>query len=143
MKSQKENAKNRCFLGNLGELKFQTLAFEKGFIVSKPLHNNENYDFIVEFEGKLNKVQVKSTSFYDTHAPGGRYIVKTSRGNFYNSSLYEKKYVDFVVIYVQPCEAWYILPAEDIKTTAIRIYPHKGTSAGGYEQYKNKWDLMK
>ena len=92
--------------------------------------------------GKLSKVQIKGTAFYDEAAPGGRYVVKASRGNFYSSSLYQSKYVDFIVIHIDKCDAWYVIPVNEIKTVSIRIYPHKEISKGTYEKFKNAWYLL-
>ena len=53
---------NTVSIGDIGE-SFAIAKFtRKNFIVSKPLSNNARYDLIVEINGKLYKVQVKSTN---------------------------------------------------------------------------------
>ena len=138
--SPKEKAKKNLNIGNIAESIFQTEIIKRGYQISKPLHNNENYDFIVDNNGKLTKVQVKSTTFYDDKAPGGRYMVKTSRGNFYNSSLYDKKFVDIIAVFIQNEHVWYLIPVENIRTNCIRLYPHKEISNGLYESFRNVWE---
>ena len=63
-------------LGDYAELKFQLLAFEKGFIVSKPYGDNSRYDFIVDFDGILARIQVRATA----SKSGKSYRISTGYG---------------------------------------------------------------
>lgn len=66
--------------GNIGEA-FAILHYTQlGFKVSKPLFENCPYDFIVDKEKKLYRVQVKTCR---NKAPSGRYEVslRTNGGN--------------------------------------------------------------
>lgn len=52
------NSKN---IGNIGEAKVLTKFVELEFPVYIPFGDNEKADLIVEFNGKLNKIQVKTS----------------------------------------------------------------------------------
>lgn len=51
--------------GQLGELLFVTACVEAGICVSKPINDNNRYDYIIEFEGNLLRIQVKSSTGND------------------------------------------------------------------------------
>lgn len=59
-------------LGNIGL--GQAIAYYsiKGYCISIPLNDSQDYDLIVDIEGYLHKVQVKFTS---SKAPSGNYVV--------------------------------------------------------------------
>lgn len=48
-------------IGNIGEAKVLSKFIELGFPVYIPFGDNEKADLVVEFNGKLNKVQVKTS----------------------------------------------------------------------------------
>ena len=66
--------------GNQGELTAQLHYTRMGWVVSKPITEASRYDLIVDKDGQLFRVQVKTTS----HAPDGPYWVgfRTSGGNY-------------------------------------------------------------
>lgn len=66
--------------GNLGEAAAMFHFTRIGAKVSKPLFENTPYDLVVDLEGKLSRVQVKSTSYQNR---SGNYILelRTKGGN--------------------------------------------------------------
>lgn len=48
-------------IGNIGEAKVLSKFVELGLPVYVPFGDNERADLIVEFNGKLNKIQVKTS----------------------------------------------------------------------------------
>lgn len=46
-------------IGNIGEAKVLSKFIELGFPVYIPFGDNEKADLVVEFNGKLNKIQIK------------------------------------------------------------------------------------
>lgn len=48
-------------IGNIGEAKILAKFVELGFPVYLPFGDNEKADLVVEFGGKLNKIQIKTT----------------------------------------------------------------------------------
>lgn len=71
----------------------------KGYCVSIPLSDSQEYDLVVDIGGKLNKVQIKTTnakSKYNIYAVG----LRTGGGNqsFITSKLFDPKAVDYLFI---------------------------------------------
>lgn len=121
--------------GELAESKFMSLALEKGFVVSVPFGDSSNYDFVLDFNGKLNRVQVKSV--FSKHEQKDRYVAKTGWGC--NKVPYTD--VDVVVVFVQPEDAWYMIPIHQLKGINCCVYPHR-ESEGLYEEFKNAWYIL-
>ena len=48
--------------GNIAIGKAINYFLSKGYVVSIPINDSQSYDLIVEFDNKLNKIQVKMTS---------------------------------------------------------------------------------
>jgi len=53
--------KNSKLRGEWVELRFMTRAAEHGVMVSKPWGDSAPYDFMIEHNGRVLRVQVKST----------------------------------------------------------------------------------
>jgi hypothetical protein len=114
--------------GYAAEALFDYLATDKGLTVSRPLAH-ARYDRIVDHNGKLSRVQIKMTA----NKRGNAYWVKTSG---YNQSKYTFD-VDFMVIYIKPECAWFIIPIEDVTGAALQI-----TMGGKMTKYINNWKLL-
>lgn len=127
--------------GELTELRFYLKAFEQGLIVSKPFGDNQRYDFIVDCEGRLSRVQIKSVSVIDKYSRDKRYRINSSFGASRKKS-YSVNEIDVLVVFIIPENTWYIIPVREIssiKTLGFR--PHK-KSNGKMESFKNRWDLF-
>ena len=123
--------------GELAEAKFIVEAISRKFIVSAPFGDSCEYDFIIDYNGKLNKIQVKSAwTLLRPETSGGRYGVKMGKCK----GKIKYKSVDFCIVYA--LNVWYIIPMNLVEGTNITVYPHRD-SDGKYEQYKNHWDLLK
>ena len=68
--------KGNIALGN--SIQYATL---KGYIVSLPLNDAQDYDIIFDIDGKLNKIQVKYTS--TTQKSGNYYVDTRTKGHGY------------------------------------------------------------
>ncbi|MFZ0289341.1 MAG: group I intron-associated PD-(D/E)XK endonuclease [Candidatus Sulfotelmatobacter sp.] len=81
----------------------------------KPWGNTSPYDLMVERDGAIHRVQVKSTtSRVSAHA----YSCRTPSGKRLTHILKE---FDFVAAYVIPLDLWYVIPAGD-GGKAERVY---------------------
>jgi hypothetical protein len=136
---------NRCAKrkGELVELIFVVKATGLGFAVSKPYGDSEPYDLVVEANGRLLRVQVKSA--FTTHRQG--YSVSTARhrrGQLPHK--YSARDIDFIAAYVAPHQVWYIVPVKETATRGhIFLYPMgaKNTQGGRYEKYREAWGLLR
>lgn len=63
---------NSNIKGNIGLGSAISYFTSKGYIVSIPLNDSQDYDLIVDIDGILNRVQVKYTGH---KAPSGNYIL--------------------------------------------------------------------
>ncbi len=106
--------------------------------MSKPFGDNAPYDFIVDFDGKLSKVQVKSTGCIDS----GSYRITTSHLGS-GKVLYTADEVDFIIGYVIPEAAWYIIPIDKITSRHTKLFPHNLNSKGRFEPYREAWSLLR
>jgi hypothetical protein len=127
--------KNSKLRGEWVELRFMTRAAEHGVMVSKPWGDSAPYDFMIEHNGRVLRVQVKSTmrivrGCYRCHVPYDR-----GQGS-------PQRLMDFVAAYVIPEDLWYILPARVATCLQghISLSPHR--PGHKYEPYLEAWHLL-
>ena len=118
------------------EHKFIVKALEQGLRISQPISGYDRYDFITDYKGKLNKIQVKSAHTYNEKEY--RYVVKCSAAG--NTRYIADKEVDYIVAITKDDDI-YVVPMEEIKSKTIKFYKEDGK--GIYNKYKNRWDLLK
>lgn len=117
--------------GLLTELKFEVECFQRGYHISKPLHPKSVYDFIIDIEGKLLKIQVKYTS---CRTPSGNFRLTCAKGSTSKKSSrknYTENDIDYMVGLTSDND-WYIIPMSASVTTCI-------TLTDKYEPYRNNW----
>ena len=124
--------------GELVELKFYFKAYQEGFIASKPFGDSAHYDFVLDFQSRLSRVQVKSTNNTNYR---NRYRFMTGYGHK-NKTCYSKKDTDCLVGYIISENIWYVFPIEYLlgKST-LSVYPHNGEHETNL--FKERWDLLK
>jgi len=120
--------------GELAEAKFLTEALSKGFIVSKPFGDSCEYDFIIDYNGKLNKIQIKS--IWTLSESKDRYTTKIGK----TTKKIKYDLVDFCGIFV--LNTWYFIPIKEVDGINVCVYPHRDSN-GKYEAYKNNWQILK
>src|SRR5882724_10074603 len=133
--------------GYLAEMAFVTKAMSLGFNVCKPMGETPGFDFVLESGRSVYKVQVKS-GWMEWH---GGYPVKISLAN----RCYGADDTDFIVIYIVPEDAWYVLPVEAITSPlpsptrptgrgprTASFYPHVTGSKARLEMYRDAWQLL-
>jgi hypothetical protein len=127
----------------MAELIFVVKATGMGFAVNKPYADTEPYDLIVEENGRLLRIQVKSVF---TTARWG-YSIAVARIGYHRPMVqYSAREIDFIAAYVVPHDAWYIVPVSEIgSSTQIHLYPEgeKRTSGAHFEKYREAWDLLR
>jgi hypothetical protein len=128
--------------GELAELVFVLKASSFGLPVSKPYGDSLPFDLVVQTgDGRMVRVQVKSAF---TSCRWGYQVVATAR-SFGRRRLYTADDIDFLVAYIAPYDAWYIIPIEAIgEHRQIRFYPNgRGKKSGGlFEIYREAWHLL-
>ncbi len=124
--------------GEMAEMAFMYKACGLGFGVAKPYGDSERYDFIVSSGKRFWRVQVKST--YLPRRTGYRVIAEGSR--LRRNTVYTPEEIDFLVAYLVPVDAWYVVPVEALETKALFLYPEGCRFGGRYEKYREAWHLL-
>ncbi|MGH9501160.1 MAG: group I intron-associated PD-(D/E)XK endonuclease [Terriglobales bacterium] len=125
-------------LGELAELAFSYKAASLGFGISKPLGENQPFDFILNAGHRLWKVQVKSTfrrSRWDAYA------FRTLRANVAGGArAYSADDIDVLAAWAMPLDIWYIIPVMAfIPRKGFTVYPHRKTGIGQFEPFREAW----
>ena len=128
-------------VGEIAELAFCQKAIRMGFLVSKTWGDSDRYDFVADWEGKLYRVQVRSTEHllgprgYAVHASVyvGRKIVGLT-----------KKDIDVLVAYIFPKDLWYVVPVEEFEPRKnLWFYPDGSKKGSMFEKFREAWGLMR
>ncbi len=125
-------------LGELAELAFLYRAASLGFTVSKPLGDNEPFDFILNSGQRLWRVQVKSTYHL---GKGGEYSLRATRASVGGRTrAYSPDSIDILAGWVMPLDTWYIIPVEAFAPRrTLAVYPHREPDAGQFECFREAW----
>lgn len=105
--------------GNVGEAKALSWFIENGIPVSVPFGDNEKYDFIIDLNNKLLKIQVKSSSqlFQERLV----FNLRSVRYNSSGSHVYTSSEIDFFVLYHEYTKQLYILSPEECAGTSLML----------------------
>ena len=129
------NTKRR---GEVAEAAFLHKAAALGFSVAKPWGESDRYDFIVEVNGRLWRVQVKSA-----HSSALNGYSFAACGNV-RKNRYTPNDIDFIVGYVVPDNAWYVIPiAVFAERTAVKVFPSSRRRMSRFEKYREAWDYLR
>lgn len=97
--------KNTKEIGNLTELQCITGLYELGCDVSIPFGNSQKYDLIIDYQGKLYKVQVKHANEKKTDNEVTHFSIRTRwqghNTNGYTQTSYTKQDIDFFATFHQ------------------------------------------
>jgi len=129
--------------GLIAELIFVVKAASMGFAVSKPYGDCEPYDVIIEDNGRVFRIQVKSVF---TTSRWGYSVCVTRKRQQKSGIAYSPHEIDFIAAYVVAHDVWYIIPvAEVANLTNIRLYPEGAKRSDGahFEKYREAWDLLR
>ena len=111
-----------------------------GFGVAKPWGESDRYDFIVDAEGRLFKVQVKS-AHCACYRSGIAYKINT-RPRWVRP--YQAHEIDLLVAFIVPLDIWYVFPPSAFETiTAVHLFPQCKRKTSKYERYREAWDLFR
>ena len=137
-------------LGEVGELAFILKATSLGLTPSRPFGDRRPYDFLLECGKRVLRIQVKSV-FSNRLRDGHRYplntgITRKREGTKKRERVgYTSEEIDFIVAYVAPHNAWYVIPVDALgQRTFINLYPigKTRTIGGEFEKYREAWHLL-
>lgn len=128
-------------VGEMAEAAFMVKAVQLGFGVAKPWGDSERYDFILDSGSRLWRVQLKCT----TRMNSGSYEIKPVHSTYgHATKTYTKREIDVLVVYVLPCDAWYVLPVEAFPLVRrMGFYPHRKPKSALWEKYRERWGWLR
>ncbi len=89
--------------------------------------------------GKATKVQVKS-AWEQSRATRG-YVVRLWHAKDGGSGSYRPEEVDVIAAYVEPHDAWYLVPLQDLgKGACLALFPQNRESK--HEKYRERWEVL-
>ena len=121
--------------GEVGEMMVTMDLTRKGFVVSTPETASSAYDKIVDIEGILKKIQVKSIKLSDSGVINvplvnrkNSSVAKNGRGQTHNYV----KLVDYIAVWIKNTDEIYYIPVKDLPKTkgcqGFRTKHHLGRS---------------
>ena len=125
---------NHTQVGDITEYRFALYCMEHNIPISKPMNNNLPYDFIIELNGKLLKIQVKTG--YDNKSQNSfMFNTRSTSKNF--SEVVEKTYEDkidaFVTQYPIIPNKFFFIPIEKASKGSMVMY------FGDNPKYNQNW----
>ena len=131
--------------GEVGELAFVLKATSLGFNPSRPYGARLPYDFLLDCGSRVLRIQVKSV-FTNRSGHQNRFHVNVCQTRRTGTVAYNVGDIDFIVAYVAPHDAWYVLPVRALLgRKAINVYPIGKTrnNGGCFEKYREAWHLLR
>ncbi len=114
---------------------FLAKAMGLGFTVCRPFGENHRFDFLVLGPRRRGwRVQVKSSWVKSN----GVYRFRTSGAG---RRRYRRWEVDFIVAYVVPEDAWYVIPRRIVRGDVGYVIPQ--ARRGRWERYREAWGLLR
>lgn len=120
-------------VGNIGEAKVLCKFVELGIPVYLPFGDNERSDLIADFNGKLNRIQVKTS----IKAEDGKMLFDLTSSTEHRSNGIKHKYtkdeIDYFACYNITRDKIYLIPIADEQISSITIryeLPKNGQTKG-------------
>lgn len=109
-------------IGKLGEAKVLTKFIELGIQVYLPFGEGSSVDLIAEFNGKLNRIQVKSTE-KDNNGTLIFSICSTTlqEGGKIQKHIYSTNEIDYFALYSSVTDEVYLLPIKEAPTKKFSL----------------------
>lgn len=127
---------NTKFIGNVGEAKTLSKFVELGIPVYIPFGDNEKSDLIAEFNGKLNKIQCKTSLSFKDNKIYFSLVSSTSHRKNGIKHVYSNEEIDYFSLYNIETNILLLIPIEIIegmKSISFRV-PFK---EGKHNQFQN------
>lgn len=125
---------SRAQQGDLGEARAAYELVKLGYKLSKPLHNHVPYDLIGDKDGRLYKIQIKTSGYVVRESRGAVYQVQlaTSGGNTKINTRkdIDLSVIDFIFVLTSDDRCWLIPATEIVRGNYITV----GTKS--FEQFQ-------
>lgn len=101
---------NNIKKGLITELRCELDFTKLGYIVSKPITTDSRYDYIVDLNGKLLRIQCKTGTAYDKEETAFSFLCCSTNWNAKTLHSYNKEEIDYYYIVFK--EKSYLFPVE-------------------------------
>lgn len=114
---------NRLSRGMASEMIVAADLYERGYRVSKPLDNDQGYDFILDRDGVLDRVQVKTLSQNGSQAPIGftKYFWNGVETQTRQIPKYREGVFDILAVVDRHTKVVYYIPASEIDFSKANV----------------------
>ena len=132
--------------GDIAEQAVVLAALRKGWGALQPVGDRLPYDLVLDINGQLLKIQIKS-AWWDQSK--NNYVVdnrrtKTNRRRMIRSN-YASEDFDFAIIYIDKLEVFYVMPAEVFRSYGSEIHlveEEKRQRKPRSAVYREAWNLL-
>ena len=122
---------------------------KRDFVISETLGDYSPYDLICDWQGKVNRIQIRSTHNRPRTTKNRGYKLICCSWN--KKEYLTKKDCDFIIAITGKKNDCYIIPIDNIKQRTILLHPDKEEYRRDYtqkniykwEEYLGMWDLLK
>ena len=133
-------------LGNLGEARAITRFIQHGFDIYTQFSGANPFDFIAYRDGKLYKIEVKTTNISPRY--GGYNIALTGNSYGPDRTIIHKplnESIDILVVYIYPLDTLCFVDPREIKSWRTITFREEPSNQGKYNQWiiKDYSDLEK
>lgn len=127
--------------GVRGELLVAEKLISKGWAVSLPVGDNDPFDIIANREGKIRRIQVKTTlgiHEYPTSRP--HYQFQLAKGKS-SKTRYNGGQIDFFVCCALDSLRFWVIPLTETGTVTAKIYSGTGNKSR-FAKFEDAWGLL-
>lgn len=113
---------NKTQIGDISEQKFVLYCLERDIPISKPVGNNLPYDFIIDLNNKLYKIQVK-TAYVGKAINTWIFSTRSTSKNY--TEVVNKNYIgkiDYFAVINPNCDIICFVPIEKASSSSMVIY---------------------
>lgn len=114
---------NTTQTGDISEQKFVLFCLENNIPISRPIGNNLPYDFIIEYDGRLTKIQVKTGFNIGTKPKVFRFNTVSTSKNF--SEIVSKAYtgrIDYFAVVYSGVDFIMLIPVDAVPKHSMVLY---------------------
>jgi PD-(D/E)XK nuclease superfamily protein len=127
-------------LGEVGEAAFLPKMLYVGYGVAKPWGDSDAYDYILDSGWKRWRTQVKCTA---SRLGEGYHVQPIHHLQGKARTLYTADDIDLLVVYIVPCDSWYVFPIESILGVKnLVLYPDGEHHRAKWERHREAWHLL-
>ena len=126
----------------IGEWKFISEAIIRWFNIAIPVMPCW-YDFLIEKDGIIKRIQVKSVSQIDKSSGWEKIKCMLTHGSVKGKRWYTSEQVDIIALYSIQLDIWYIFPIAEVEwKLTISLFPTVENSRSKYEIFRNNWNSI-